>query len=217
MPSFPSRRLPSPIVSRPAAIPEPSTIKAEAPYERPTTPLPDLKLSNGARETLLAAKMLWTSTRSLLVSFQGESFSLPISNVKATPPKPHPNSNYGRKPTPERRRATPVRGKIDDAGGDQLENSKSFELHQWLVRARQLNSLTRSLDCSGKRDIGGEPRSVIRALQQSMIDEGRWVSYDSRVLRQSMIDETGRVSFDVRGNPCLTNLPHSLYFMSIKL
>lgn len=132
------------------------------------------------------------------MSFQGESFSLPISKVKAAPPTPHPNSNNGRKPTPERRRASPVRGKIDDVGGDQLENSKSFEQHRWPARARQLNCLTRSLDCSGERSIVGAPRSVIRALQQSMIDEGRRVSYDSRALRQTMIDEGRCVSFDGR-------------------
>ncbi|RWR72801.1 QWRF motif-containing protein 2-like protein [Cinnamomum micranthum f. kanehirae] len=200
-----SRRLPSPIVSRPAAIHEPSAVKRSQSVEqrrsvasRPTTPLPDSKLSNGAGETPVAAKMLWTSTRRLSVSFQGESFSLPISKVKAAPPIPHPNSNNGRKPTPERRRASPVRGKIDDVGGDQLENSKSFEQHRWPARARQLNCLTRSLDCSGERSIVGAPRSVIRALQQSMIDEGRRVSYDSRALRQSMIDEGRCVSFDGR-------------------
>ncbi|XXG80867.1 hypothetical protein AAC387_Pa09g1638 [Persea americana] len=117
--------------------------------------------------------MLSTSARSLSVSFSGESFSLPISKVKAAPPRPHPNSNYERKPTLERRGATSVRGKIDGAGGDQLENSKSFEQLHWPARARQLNSLTRSLDYSGERNVGGAPRLVIRALQQSMIDEGR--------------------------------------------
>ncbi|KAJ8649254.1 hypothetical protein MRB53_002277 [Persea americana] len=78
----------------------------------PTTLLPNSKLNSGAGETPVAFKMLLASTKSLSVSLPGESFSLPI------------NSNYGRKATPERRRATSVRGKIDGVGGDQLEDSK---------------------------------------------------------------------------------------------
>lgn len=201
-----SRRLPSPLVSRPTAILEPSAVKRSQSVERrrssgsqPIRPLPESKLGNGTGETpVVAAKMLWTSTRSLSVSFQGESFSLPISKVKAAPqPVSHPNSNNARKATPEQRRATPVRGKVG-GGGDQLENSKPFEQLRWPARAQQLNSFTRSLDCRGEGKIGGAPRSLIRALQQSMIDEGRRMSLDSRALQQSMIDEGRQVSFGSR-------------------
>ncbi|KAI4295754.1 hypothetical protein L6164_035765 [Bauhinia variegata] len=186
-----SRRCPSPLLSRstnstPASTPLPSTVpkrsqsvdRRRPSTPRPMTPVPDSRQGN-AGDVSAAAKLLVTSTRSLSVSFQGEAFSLPISKTKAATPTP----SNARKATPERRRATPVRTK-SDGGGDQVENSRPIDQHRWPARTRQSNSssnhLSRSLDCSGdkKKLIGNGFGKVVRALQQSMIDDGRRASFD---------------------------------------
>lgn len=125
-------------------------------------------------EVSAASKLLFNSTRSLSVSFQGETFSLPISKAKAPP-----NSINARKCTPERRRATPVRG----GGGDQVENnSRQLDQHRWPARSRQVNPLSRSLDCStvDKKKLIGSGM-VARTLQQSLIEEGKRASFDGRL------------------------------------
>ncbi|KAJ4964908.1 hypothetical protein NE237_016757 [Protea cynaroides] len=194
-----SRRFPSPLISRPASSTSANTllpatahsmIKRSQSVERrrpatprPTTPLPESRTGNAA-EVSVASKILFTSTRSLSVSFQGESFSLPISKTKAVP---SPNLSNARKGTPERRKTTtPLRGKVDAGGGrDQTENSKPADQHRWPARTRQMNTLNRSLDCTGekKKLIGSGP--VVRALQQSMIEEGRRASFDGRLHKDS--------------------------------
>ncbi|KAF8410202.1 hypothetical protein HHK36_002724 [Tetracentron sinense] len=181
-----SGRCPSPLLSRPATPtavttplrPAPSVIKRSLSAERrrpetprPSTPFPDITPGN-ASEVPVAAKVLFTSTRSLSVSFQGESFSLPVSKTKVAPPQQ--NLSNGRKATPERRRTVPLRG------ADQTENSKPIEQHRWPGRTRQVNPLTRSLDCSGEKKKLLGSGSVVRALQQSMIYEGRRASFDGR-------------------------------------
>lgn len=152
---------------------------------RPTTPLPDSRQGNAGSEVSAATKLLVTSTRSLSVSFQGEAFSLPISKTKtaATPSL--------RKATPERRRSTPVRGKGGDGGGDQVENSKPGDQHRWPGRTRQANlnlnsssnPLSRSVDLGGdgKKLSGFGSGTVVRALQQSVVDETRRASFDGRL------------------------------------
>lgn len=139
---------------------------------RPMTPV--LRQGN-AGDVSAATKLLVTSTRSLSVSFQGEAFSLPISKTKTATPTP---SNARKVATPERRRSTPVRG-------DQLENSRPGDQHRWPGRTRQSNSssnhLSRSLDYSGdkKKLIGNGFGKAVRALQQSMMEDGsRRVSFD---------------------------------------
>nr|DAD20939.1 TPA_asm: hypothetical protein HUJ06_022402 [Nelumbo nucifera] len=83
----------------------------------------------------------FSSFKSLLVSFHGELFSLPISKMKAAPT---PNLANTRKTTPEQRRTTPLIGKIDGPGGiDQMENSKSIDQQRWLGRTRTTSPLTR--------------------------------------------------------------------------
>ncbi|XP_068656794.1 QWRF motif-containing protein 2-like [Aristolochia californica] len=146
-----SRRCPSPLVSRTTPSPEPS-LKRSLSVER-------RRSSTGAGPTD-AAKMLWTSTRSLSVSFQGESFSLPISKQK-----PAPNSSATPAATPDRsRRTTPLRGKTD--GSRQSENSKPLEHHRWpAARSRQSNPLTRSLDCTVEKmtRVAATPNATVRA------------------------------------------------------
>ncbi|KAI5337762.1 hypothetical protein L3X38_017033 [Prunus dulcis] len=67
----------------------------------------------------VAQKLLFTSTRSLSVSFQGESYSLQVSKVKPTP------SWSTRKGTLEKRKVTmPFRA-------NQSENSKPTEQQRW--------------------------------------------------------------------------------------
>ncbi|XP_062089568.1 QWRF motif-containing protein 2 [Humulus lupulus] len=193
-----SRRCPSPLLSRSTnstlvATPMNSSAPKRAQSvdrrrpgttARPTTPLPEsTRQGNAATEVSAATKLLVTSTRSLSVSFQGEAFSLPISKTKtaATP--------SSRKATPERRRSTPLRGKIGDGGGDQVENSRPGDQHRWPARSRQgslnlgTNPLSRSVDFGGdsKRLNGFGSGSVVRALQQSMIDESRRASFDGRL------------------------------------
>lgn len=113
-------------------------------------------------ELSAAQKMLFTSTRSLSVSFQGESFSLQVSKAKPAP-SPSPISTV-RKVTPERRKAvTPARG-----AADHTENSKP---ERWPARLRQPNSMSRSVDCTDERKkLGGSGGNVVRALQNSMLD-----------------------------------------------
>ncbi|KAJ8530015.1 hypothetical protein K7X08_036850 [Anisodus acutangulus] len=182
-----SRRFPSPLVSRnsssstltPVSGPKRSVSvdrRRSSTVSRPLTADLDSKLSN-VGEVSAATKLLVTSTRSLSVSFQGETFSLPVSKTKAAPPSP--NLSSLRKGTPERRRTTtPLRN-----GADQLENSKPVDQHRWPGRARpvQGNLLARSLDCSnGERNKVIGSGNVIRTLQQSMIDERR-ASFDGRL------------------------------------
>uniref|UniRef100_A0A6I9Q962 QWRF motif-containing protein 2 n=1 Tax=Elaeis guineensis var. tenera TaxID=51953 RepID=A0A6I9Q962_ELAGV len=168
-----SRRFPSPLVSS-----RPSTPPALAPKRsqsvdrsRPSTPRPDHRPTTA--EPSAAARALCTTTRSLSVSFQGESFFYQTSRAKATSPSP------ARKPSPTHRRtnsaaATPARA------GDQSENSRPFENHhRWpAARPRPSNPLMRSLDCNLEKK--GSILATVHLLQQSMVfDDGtRRASFD---------------------------------------
>ncbi|KAI3769983.1 hypothetical protein L6452_01101 [Arctium lappa] len=165
----PSRRSPSPLVSRNSTTPA-SNRSVSADRRRPTRP--DLALKpNNAGEVSAATKLLVTSTRSLSVSFQGEAFSLPISKTKVTTPSP--NSTSVRKGTPERKRPpTPLRGSLDSGRGDHVENTKPADQHRWPARIRQANvsllSKSLSLDCGVEKSNMSSSGNVIRALHQSM-------------------------------------------------
>ncbi|KDP44478.1 hypothetical protein JCGZ_16311 [Jatropha curcas] len=147
---------------------------------RPLTPNPEAKQGN-ATEMSAATRMLITSTRSLSVSFQGEAFSLPISKAKAVT-----SPNVGRKATPERRKATPVR--------DQGENSSPLDQHRWPGRSREGNLcssernplLSRSFDCSSadKRTMGSG-LLMVKSLQQSMLVDERRLSLDLTNAKQN--------------------------------
>ncbi|KAJ8638326.1 hypothetical protein MRB53_012593 [Persea americana] len=165
-----SKRFPSPVASRTpppaAATPPAKRSQSVERTPRPTTPLPDSKRSDAAAAAA-ASRVLWTSCRSLSVSFQGESFSLPISRIKPAPsPAPAISSNV-RRITPERRRsAAPLRGK---GGGDQSENSKLVEQHRWPGRTRPSDPMMGSLDFSSEDLKSGG--LAIRSLQQSILVE----------------------------------------------
>ncbi|KAJ4845820.1 hypothetical protein Tsubulata_008229 [Turnera subulata] len=192
-PSSP-RRCPSPSITRTS----PATPKAaaagtpkrsqSAERKRPSTPpsprapstpvtesnvdvhLPSRRLSTGSR----LQETLWPSTmRSLSVSFQSDSISVPVSK-KEKPASPvasdrtlRPSSNVGhrqaeapagmRKPTPERKRS-PLKGKNAQ---DQSENAKPvdsshsrlIDQHRWPSRIGgkvSSNSLNKSADLTDK-------------------------------------------------------------------
>lgn len=145
-----------------------------------------------------AQKMLITSTRSLSVSFQGESFSLQVSKAK---PAPSPIS--ARKGTPERRKATPMPSR----GADQVENSRPVEQQRWPGRLRQPNSLSRSIDCTDdrKRLTGsGVNMNVVRALQSAMVDNRS--SIESRLsLDSSNVDSEKPI--EVNGSDAQSDPP----------
>ncbi|KAL5559153.1 hypothetical protein UlMin_035364 [Ulmus minor] len=169
-----SRRCPSPMVSRTASsthavTPKPS---AQAAAKRPqsverrrsVTPRPhslDLRNCNGGGSEMSAAqKLLFTSTRSLSVSFQGESFSLQVSKVKPSP-------------SPSARKGTPERRKVSTPARDQSENSKPLDQQRWPARLRDVNCMSRSLDCTNeRRTVTRSGGNVVRALQSSMVDDG---------------------------------------------
>ncbi|KAG1347904.1 QWRF motif-containing protein 2 [Cocos nucifera] len=109
----------------------------------------------------VAARALRTTTRSLSVSFQGESFSFQTSMAK-----PATSSSPSRKPTPDRRRPAGAPARSDHL----TENSKPLNHRRWpAARAQQSNLLlTRSLGCSpvGKKD---PVLDAVRLLRQSMV------------------------------------------------
>ncbi|KAJ0973718.1 hypothetical protein J5N97_015683 [Dioscorea zingiberensis] len=163
-----SRRFPSPLLTpRPAARPATPKRSHSVDRARPSTP---------TAEPSAAARALCTTTRSLSVSFQGESFFYQTSRTKAASPNP------ARKLTPERRRPTasltaPVKPP------DQSENSKPFDHRRWpAAKALHSNPLMRSLDCSL------EPREPIMAavrLLNQFEDTTRRASFDGGDLSAS--------------------------------
>ncbi|KAK4476982.1 hypothetical protein RD792_016183 [Penstemon davidsonii] len=153
-----SKKYPFPLVSQ-NSTPTRSSIgpkrSVSVDRRRPATIRPlahdlDSKNANGAADVSAATKLLFTSTRSLSVSFQGEAFSLPVSKTKVAPPSP--NLSSVRKGTPERKRtSTPLRGKGDGGGGDQVENSKPIDQHRWPARNRTVNNFSRRPSVDGSR------------------------------------------------------------------
>ncbi|KAK8959019.1 hypothetical protein KSP40_PGU012189 [Platanthera guangdongensis] len=127
--SFASRRFPSPL----PAIHRPST---------PST------FAAVAAAGLNASRALCTTTRSLSVSFQGESFFYQTSKAKDASPVPAQKLSSDR-----RRPSTPV--KNSNAGTiDNSENSKPMDHHHlWpAAKSRQSNLLNKSLDSSVERN-----------------------------------------------------------------
>ncbi|XP_045808304.1 QWRF motif-containing protein 2-like [Trifolium pratense] len=134
-------------------------------------------------ETPVAQKMLFTSTRSLSVSFQGESFPFQVSKAK-----PPPATQSLRKGTPERRKVTAAtvttptigRGRMN-GNSVQTENSnsnsnsilKSMDQHRWPAKSKQNqpNFMNRSLDCGvSLRNSNGTGNNVVRSLRNSLLD-----------------------------------------------
>ncbi|KAK8596871.1 hypothetical protein V6N13_001477 [Hibiscus sabdariffa] len=137
-------------------------------------------------ELSTAQKLLFTSTRSLSVSFQGESFSYQFSKAK-----PSPSPSHARKGTPERRKPTTTTNPV--TGTDQMENSKA---ERWPTRIRQPDSMTRSMDCTEERQRlnGSVNNNVVRALQNSMIDNRDLTAVGSEVQSDLADSDTESVS-----------------------
>ncbi|PIN12403.1 hypothetical protein CDL12_14979 [Handroanthus impetiginosus] len=161
--SVSSRRSQSPMLSSRAAVTTPKSQQraVSAERRRPAAATPSS-----------AERMLVTSMRSLSVSFQGESYSIPVSKVKP-PPATVGTPGGSRKGTPERRKAvvTPVR----DRREMDRENSKPSDQqqHRWPGRLRGENSsfLTRSLDYGADRVKLSGSGSAMKELKKSAIDE----------------------------------------------
>ncbi|KAF4350607.1 hypothetical protein F8388_018423, partial [Cannabis sativa] len=170
--SFSSRRCPSPMILRASnstasITPMPTTKRAQFVERRRTATLRPSSLElrhfggGGVGSEMTAVqKLLFTSTRSLSVSFQGESFSFPVSNVK---PVPSPSVRKG---TLERRMARTTPGR-----GDHRENSKPIEPQRWPGKLRQPDCMDRILDFNDeRRSTGGFCGSVLRNFPNSMVD-----------------------------------------------
>ncbi|KAL4303749.1 hypothetical protein GQ457_10G016230 [Hibiscus cannabinus] len=190
-----SRRCPSPNLTRTTSTPSQLVQKRAISAERkrpstpssprsPSTPVQDSsvgvqtssrRLSNGR-----SPESLWPSTmRSLSVSFQSDTISIPVSKKEKEKPvsnvssdrtlRPSSNvahrqqsekSTLSRKPTPERKRS-PLKGKN---APDQSENAKPVEglpgriidQHRWPSRIRgklSSNSLNGSVDLGGNKIV----------------------------------------------------------------
>ncbi|URE09493.1 hypothetical protein MUK42_23051 [Musa troglodytarum] len=179
-----SRRLPSPPVrprpSTPPALPQSVAQRRSHSVDRarPLTPRRDPRPA--PVEPSSAARALSTTTRSLSVSFQGESFFYQTSRAKTASPSP------ARRPSPERRRASGVSA-TPARTGDHSENTVPLDNHRpWpAASTRAPNPLTRSLDCSLERK---DPILLtVRLLQQSMVfnDGPGKASYDGGDLSAS--------------------------------
>uniref|UniRef100_A0A5B6YQH4 Putative QWRF motif-containing protein 8 n=1 Tax=Davidia involucrata TaxID=16924 RepID=A0A5B6YQH4_DAVIN len=212
------RRFPSPNITRTVAASSQLVTKRAISAERkrpspppsptcPSTPVHDTSTGGRLPEVLWPTKM-----RSLIVSFQSDTFSLPIS--KREKPVAHalsdltlkPSSNVAhkqappvsRKPTPERKRS-PLKGKN---AVDQSENSKPVDglharlvdQHRWPSRTGgkvSSNALNRSMDLTDKR-IG------ISSLRRMSIPGGTikpLPKASSDAVRLASMDEIGRVDF----------------------
>ncbi|KAL3617900.1 hypothetical protein CASFOL_038221 [Castilleja foliolosa] len=159
--SIPSTRSRSPMIGTRATITTPKSLPRAASAER-RRPTPSC-----------AEKMLVTSIRSLSVSFQGESYSVPVSKVKP-PPTVVVTPRVLRKASPERRKAgvTPAR----DRKEKDRENSRPSEQqqqHRWPGRLRAENSslFTRSLDYGADRAKFNGSGSILKDLRKSMVAE----------------------------------------------
>ncbi|KAJ4820141.1 QWRF motif protein (DUF566) [Rhynchospora pubera] len=176
-----SRRHPSPLLnaprpSTPPTLPQSRSRSADRsrPSNGPTVVPPPSTDAGGAS--------LCTTTRSLSVSFQGESFFIQTLRTKSASAGAATGS--ARKPTAERRRQTTL-----------SENSRPVD--RWpasMARSgRQPNPLAKSLDCSlEKKD---SILATVHLLQQSMVlseDLTRRASFDGGDL--SVSSDTDSVS-----------------------
>ncbi|KAG9148724.1 hypothetical protein Leryth_013403 [Lithospermum erythrorhizon] len=222
-PSVPSgaRRCPSPNGARPSASSTVTTPKRSisAERKRPTMPLrpsgpsspstrsPSTPVQGSVAEALLETKKLagnklpeglWPSTmRSLSVSFQSDTFSLPVGKREKPPPqaltvrtsKSSANVTHkqgektpgSRKPTPEKKRS-PIKGKslVDQSENSRPDglNARFVDQHTWSTRAGgKLSSslLTRSVDFSDKtsRASSTSLRTGIPSFRKLSLDGAR--------------------------------------------
>ncbi|KAK6126985.1 hypothetical protein DH2020_039274 [Rehmannia glutinosa] len=223
------KRCPSPVSSRLSSnsivsAPKRATSAERKRPSRPSSPpSPSTPIQDTTVETMLASRKisgnklpesLWPSTmRSLSVSFQSDTYSIPVSKrekpVSQTPSDRtlRPSSNVAhrqaeisasRKPTPERKRS-PLKGKNS---ADQLENSKPVDglrprlvdQHRWPSRM----SMNRSIDLADKasktsslsRSGSGTPS--LRRLSLDGASNKPLLKSTSDLLMQISRDESGK-------------------------
>ncbi|XP_027940995.1 QWRF motif-containing protein 2-like [Vigna unguiculata] len=169
--SSPPRRCHSPLVVTRAVnstkqTPTPALKRCQsAERRRQGTPRPTLT------DAPAAQKVLFTSTRSLSVSFQGESFPIQVRTTKPPP------SQSLRKSTPERRKVATTPTPVRNGNSDHAENTRSgIDRHRWpaksLSRPQQVNCVNRSLECvdsTGRKQTDAS-ENVVRSLQNVMAD-----------------------------------------------
>ncbi|XP_010687625.2 AUGMIN subunit 8 [Beta vulgaris subsp. vulgaris] len=233
-----SRRCPSPNFTRNVNSSLPSSQSApkralSAERRRPSTPPSpsgsSTPVSDTSAESLLSAKkmissrlpeVLWPSTmRSLSVSFQSDSISIPVSKKKEKEkPVTHalsdrtlkPSSNVAqkqaetaaslRKPTPERKRS-PLRGKnlshqSENSRPVDSSHARLIDQHRWPSRAGaklSSSSMTRSVDLTDR--IGKVSSSSIPSIGTPSL---RRLSADGipRPLHKTSSDASQQSSFD---------------------
>ncbi|CAJ1964856.1 unnamed protein product [Sphenostylis stenocarpa] len=168
--SSPPRRCHSPLlvtrtVNSTKQTPTPALKRCQsAERRRRGTPLPT------PTDTPAAQKVLLTSTRSLSVSFQGESFPIQIRTTKPLP------SQSLRKSTPERRKVATTPTPVRNGNSDHAENARSLDRHRWpaksLPRPQQMTCVNRSLEyvVSAEQKPTDSPANVVRSLQNLMVD-----------------------------------------------
>ncbi|XP_010265520.1 PREDICTED: AUGMIN subunit 8-like [Nelumbo nucifera] len=233
------RRCPSPNVTRTVSTSSPSlpkraqSVGRRRPSTPPSPPRPSTPVQDTSAETHTSSRRmsgrtpegLWPSTmRSLCVSFQSDTFSLPIT--KREKPVSHasdhtlkPSSNVAykqaespavqRKATPEKKR-NPLRGKN---ASDQSENSKPvdnsyarvIDHHKWpSATGGKLspNVLTRSVDLtdrSSRRASFPLPVRGVSPVGRPSTHDGlgkRLQKTACDVAKQITFDDSGRVEFE---------------------
>ncbi|PHT51046.1 hypothetical protein CQW23_10793 [Capsicum baccatum] len=199
--SVASLRSPSQMVTR-TPVQNSGSVKRSQSVDRrrPVTPI----------EKSTAVKQLLSSSRSLSVSFQGQSISIPVSKAK---PAPATNGiSSVRKGTPERRKVaadfvTPERRKVaanfvkperrkvepelSTPVRDRSESVKSGDQHRWPGRSKSLNSsfLTRSVDCGSIEKHKFGSGSVTSSSMKSVIDIYHRARIEAKLKPQSDNDE----------------------------
>ncbi|KAL1540335.1 QWRF motif-containing protein 2-like [Salvia divinorum] len=179
--SFSSRRSQSPILGAAIATPKTQQRALSAERRRP--------LAATATPTSVE-KMLVRSVRSLSVSFQGQSYSLPVSKVKP-PPAAVGTPGVKRKGTPERRKAgvTPVR----DRAVKDRDTPRPIEQHQhlWPGRLRSENPslMSRSLDYGTDRAKWNRSSPAISGLRKSVNTE---LKLEDREIDDQSVSDGGR-------------------------
>ncbi|KAG9455909.1 hypothetical protein H6P81_000417 [Aristolochia fimbriata] len=183
---------------------------------RPTTPVKDsaAEMQISSKRTIAGRtpEGLWPSMRSLSVSFQSDTFSLPVTK-KERPVSDHtlrPSANVAhrqaespRKVTPERKR-TPLRGKN---ASDQTENSKPVEnshtklvdQHRWPSRVNgkvAASALNKTVDLTDRVS-----RSSLPFPARGVSPVGRTVAPDvtPRNIQKSSSDVSKRISLEGSG------------------
>ncbi|XP_060199342.1 QWRF motif-containing protein 2-like [Lycium barbarum] len=159
---------------------------------RPMTPVQN---SGSVKQVLMNS-----SSRSLSVSFQGESISIPVNKAK-----PAPATGSVRKGTPERKKmtsdfVTPERSKVPvDLRTPVRDRS---DQHRWPGRSKSLNSsfLTRSMDCGTidkpkfDKPKFGSGSVTNSSVKKSVIDVYHRARIESKLKPQTDNDELALAS-----------------------